>query len=73
MPSDIFLYAYIVLGLVIIIGASSCSKWEKIQRPIARHYAETVRFGTPHPKWNVSIKSVLSGSRNSTVEDAQKK
>lgn len=61
-----------VPGLVIIIGVSSGSKWERIQRSIARHYAETVRFGTLHPKWNVSIKSVLSGTRNSTVEEAQK-
>lgn len=42
---------------------SSCSRWEQIQRPTARHNAENERSWTLGPKWEMSTKSFPSGFR----------
>jgi hypothetical protein len=48
--------------LSIIRKTSFCSKWEQIQRPTARQHA--VRdLGTLSHRWDICIKSLLSGLR----------
>lgn len=56
----------------IIRGAFCFRRWEQIQRPRARVYAENERLQTLNLKRDVSIKSLLSGSGNFAGEEAEK-
>jgi hypothetical protein len=55
----------------IIQEAFSCSRWEQIQKPTARHYAEK-DLGTHSSKWGVSINSLPSELREPTEEEAER-
>lgn len=59
-----FCYAHRSLPCSVIIReASSCLRREQIQRPSARQCAESERVWTLSPKWDVSIRFLLSEFR----------